>query len=240
MGDRGDLLRALSVAAVAAGCAGCIDFVEPELPERGAPAVAHIAVVLLDSGVLALNGTLAPGFDDDGLRRRIADPTVAAAGAVFAPLGTARDGSLQYSAEEPIDPAVATGLVEIRGPRPEAVAAAPLIAWPGMGRADRDTVMREPDGSVRLHVERAPEPATGPPPEIRQWFLNLAGEESTFRLGGDGPPPAELDIPGRFIPEGPVAARLSYQQSATLRSGEIYVALITLDVRVHWVVVEGT
>lgn len=239
MGDRGDLLRALSTAVVVAGCAGCIDFVEPELPERGAPAVARIAVVLNDSGALALDGTLAPGFDDDGLRRRIADPTVVAAGETFTPSDTTDDGALRYHADEPIDPVLAHGTIEIRAPRPAPAGAAPAVTWPGMHRLDRDTVMREPDGSVRLHIELGPEPASGPAPEIRQWFLNLAGEASTFRLGGDGPPPAELDIPARFIPAGEIAARLSYQQSATLRAGEVYVALITLDVRVHWVVVEA-
>lgn len=221
----------------AAGLASCLDFVEPELPERGAPAVARISVVLTDSGAVALNGTLAPGFDDDGLRRVVRDASVTAAGEVFLPTDTAADGSLVYVSGRAVALDVMGREVQIRGQVVEPSLVAPLVTWPGLRTPDPDTVRRGPDGSLRLHVETVatmsqPEPA----PSTSQWFLTLTGADNTFRLSADGPPPEELEIPAQFVPAGPVAARLIYQQSATLQVAPTYLSLIMLDLRIHWTI----
>lgn len=237
MGDRGHLLRALSAALAAIACAGCLDFVEPELPERGAPAVAQVAVVLTDSASLTVTGTLAPGFDDDGLRRDVLDARVAAAGDLFEPSDTLADGSFRYATTRPFEPGAMETTIEIRTPRVASTSPNVIVNWPGLRRLDGDTVRRGPDGSVRLHVELVPAgPLAEPRPATRQWFLTLAGEEGTFRLSADGPPPTELDIPARWLPDGRVSARLIYQQSARVQPEPDYVNLITLDLRVHWTI----
>lgn len=217
--------------------AGCLDFVEPELPERGAPAVAQISVVLSDSGALSVNATVAPGFDDDGLRREVLDATIATAGYTVSP-DTLESGDLRYAVTLAVDTAVTARAIDIRGPRVAGTTGIPLVRWPTVGRADGDTVSVEADGTLRLHV-RVEEDAGAPAPDTRQWFLTLAGDSTTFRLGSDEPPPEELEIPARWVPAGVVSARLIYQQSATLRIGENYVSLLTLDMRLHWTISTG-
>ena len=239
MGDRGHLLRALSAALPAIACAGCLDFVEPELPERGAPAVAQISVVLTDSAQLTVTGTLAPGFDDDGLRRDVLDARISAAGEPFEPVDTLADGSFRYATSRQVEPGAMETSIEIRAPRVASTGPGAIVNWPGLRRLDADTVARAPDGSLRLHVDTVPSgPLAEPRPGTRQWFLTLAGEEGTFRLSADGPPPEELEIPARWVPDGPVSVRLIYQQSARVQLEPDYVSVITLDLRVHWTIPE--
>jgi hypothetical protein len=221
------------VAALAALGAGCVDFVEPELPGRDVPAVARITVALSDSGSLTVNGTVAPGFDDEGLRRALLDATIAAAGYVVAPDDTLESGDFAYASTIAVDTALSAPTIEIRGPTVAGMGGAPVVRWPTVWRADGDTVTLEADGSLRLHVGGADAEAV-PDADIRQWFLTLAGDSTTFRLGSDGPPPEELDIPARWVPANAESARLIYQQASTLRIGDDYVSLVTLDLRMHW------
>ncbi len=236
MGDRGHILRALSATLVAWQAAGCIDFVEPELPDRGAPAVAQLTVVVSDSGALFLTGEVAPGIAASGLRRALLDDGVRAGGLVLPPTDTTLGGGRRYNVRRNVDPALVASVIEIQAPRVSSTAAAPTVRWPGLRRVDANTVARVAAGELRLHVASTGT-AAGTAPEIRQWFLTLFGDRGTFRLGADGPPPDTLVIPARWVPEGPfVRVRLIYQQSGRVSGDAQYVGLMVLDVRLHWTV----
>jgi hypothetical protein len=94
-----------------------------------------------------------------------------------------------------------------------------------------------PGGDLALVLESdlgTPEPAPG----IRQWFLTIAGDSTTFRLGGDGLPPDTILVPARWIPPGDsLAVRLIFSQSASVTPppGD-YVGIFALDTRLFWTV----
>lgn len=238
MGNRGHLLRPLSVCLAAGALAGCLDFVEPELPQRGAPAVARLVVVVSDSGRLTVSGETVPGFDEDGFRRRFADPTVRVGSLTFQPEGESAAGALMFGSAVAIAGSAVTDTFALLPPVVQGIGERPMVRWAGAGRMGPDTLRLSEAGGVRLALRVAPEPAGSPPPETRQWFLTLTGDEGAFRLSADGPPPDTIDVPAHFVPSfaDTLQVRLVYQQSGTVRSVVRYLGLFTLDVRLHWIV----
>jgi hypothetical protein len=218
--------------------AACLDFVEPDLPERGAPAVARISVVLSDSGSIDVEGEIAPGIDDSGVRRTLVQEDVRAAGLSFAPGDTTPGGGRLYASRRQIGPDQVAGAIEVFTPAITHTTAAPAIRWAVLRRFDADTVTTEEDGSLRLRATELADPTLGAPPDTRQWFLTLIGDDNNFRLGADGPPPDTFVVPARWIPtaDETIVVRLIYQQSARLDADSLYIGLITVDQRVHWIV----
>ena len=237
MGDRVHILRAL-IGVLGLVTAGCLDFVEPDLPERGAPAVAQISVIVSDSGTLALQAEVAPGIDASGFRRTLINDEVQAAGYSIAPRDTTAGGGRRYASTVSVARDRVANTIEIVAPSITHTSVAPAVRWVGLQRLDPDTVTLGPDGSLRLHVIERPDPTVGAPPDTRQWFLTLIGDNNNFRLGSNGPPPEALVVPAHWIPEAEesVVVRLIYQQSAQLNAETPYIGLITLDLRVHWTV----
>lgn len=230
MGDRGDLLRALILALP---LAGCFDFVEPDLPQRGAPAVARLTVSLSDSGTVSLDGLVAPGLAADGFPREVRDPTVIAVDLPFLPADSADD--LRYSETRTIDPGLLAAPGIIRGPELARTRGTPTLRFRGLARLDGDTVALEADGSLRLHMEVG---TVGAVADVRQWFLTLTGDTMVFRLSSDGPPPPVIDVPARWVPgDAPfVTARLIYQQSSRIQTVVDYIGLYVQNLELHWIV----
>ena len=238
MGDRVHLLRALT-GALGLVTAGCLDFVEPDLPELGAPAVAQISVLVSDSGRLAVQGEIAPGIDASGFRRTLVNDDVRAAGFSIAPRETTDAGGKLYESTVSVARDLVSSTIEIVAPSISHTTVSPAVRWAGLHRLDPDTVALEPDGSLRLRAVERADATVGAPPDTRQWFLTLIGDDNNFRLGSNGPPPDTLVVPARWIPaaQESVVVRLIYQQSAHLNAETPYIGLITLDLRVHWTVI---
>lgn len=241
MGDRKHLLRPVRAATrvpclAALILGGCIDFVEPELSERGAPAVTRLVVVVSDSGRLALTGESTPGFDDAGFLRGYREHTAAVGPWTFPADDVSDAGGLHWSAGRQVEPGTTFAALALRPPAVEGLGGPPTVVWAGAERAGPDTLRLDPDGGLRLPIRVAGPPAGGVRPDVRQWFLTLTGDSGAFRLSADGPPPDTLNIPARFLPafEDGLAARLVYQQSGEARGVDRYVGQFTLDVRLHW------
>jgi hypothetical protein len=216
--------------------AGCIDFVEPELPERGAPAVLQLTVRFLATGTTEVDGRLVPGLDEAGVPRRVTDARLRVLGHELEPDATTSAGTRVYRADWPGGAADAAGPITARGPGVEGLAA-PGIRWYALHHDGPASLTLAADSDLRLTVAVTAGVAE-PEPDIRWWFLTLSDSTRVFRLGADGAPPDTILVPARWVPAGDsLSAALSYQQSARIESqSEHYVGLFTLDTRVSWVV----
>jgi len=224
----------LTLASLCA--AGCIDFVEPELPARGAPAVLELTLRLLETDTTQVEGRLVPGLDEAGVPRRVMDAQLHAIGRGIEPAATAKSGTRVYRTDWPGGAADAAGPIEARGPAVEGLLS-PGIRWYAMRRSGPAAVALEAAADLRLTVEVIAGSAE-PAPEIRWWFLTLSDTAGAFRLGGDGPPPDTIVVPARWVPAGDsISALLLYQQSTSIGSPDgKYIGLFSLDSRVFWVV----
>lgn len=240
MGDGIDLPGAVKrIAMIAAvALAGCIDFVEPDLPELGAPAVIQAAIRLTDRGDAEIEALLAPGLDQAGLRRGVARDTVHVLDRAVTPDSIARNGSRRYRAVWAASGTVVAEPVTFRAPSLEdPVLSPPELTWTGARRLGPDTLDIGAGEDLVLEV-RSGSGTESPPPDLRQWFLRLEGDEGAFNISSDGPPPDTIQVPARWIPAGEtVAARLLYAQSAVIENAAgDYVGLVTLDIRLHWTI----
>jgi len=222
--------------AVSVLLAGCIDFVEPELPELGAPAVIQVTMRVTDRGEAEVEALLAPGLDRAGLQRTVLRDTLFVLGRAVVPDSIARNGSRRYRDAWQASAGAVAEPVTFRAPHlADLGASPPEVTWTGARRLGPDTLAVVRGGDVVLEVGGGAGTAL-PEPELQQWFLRLEGEEGAFNISADGPPPDTIQIPARWIPAGrEVAARLIFAQSAVLEEGPgDYVGLITLDIRLHW------
>jgi hypothetical protein len=219
---------------------GCIDFVEPELPERGAPAVLQLAVRLREASAVEVEARLVPGLDEAGARRRVDDDRIQVLGRNLSPDSITSAGTRVYRTAWTADVGAATGPIEARGPRIEGLAAAAAFRWYALTRSGPAELPLGSGDDLALPVAVAPGTAD-PEPDIRQWFLTLGSREGVFRLSADGPPPATILVPARWVPPGDsVAVSLTYQQTAKVeRPGAGWIALFQLDARVAWTVRRG-
>ena len=55
---------------------GCIDFVAPDEPQIGGPAIFQATLRVADDGAVRIVGELEPGIDEDGFRRTVASEPV--------------------------------------------------------------------------------------------------------------------------------------------------------------------
>jgi len=232
VGTGSHVLRALTLASLC--LAGCLDFVEPDLPERGAPAVLQLTIRLLEN-TTNIEARLVPGLDEAGVPRHVTDPRLRVLGREIEPAGTSSAGTRAYSEVWPGGGADAGGPVEASGPAMEGLAA-PAIHWYAMRRPGPASVTLDPGADLRLTVEVI-DGVAEPEPEIRWWFLTLSDTAGAFRLGGDGVPPDTIVVPARWVPAGDsIAALLIYDQSTRTGETSDYVGLVSLDVRVSWLI----
>ena len=233
MGTGSHVLRALTLASLC--LAGCIDFVEPDLPARGAPAVLQLTVRLLETDTTTVEARLVPGLDEAGVPRRVTDSRLRVLGRDIEPTGTSSSGTRAYLEAWPGAGADAAGPIEASGPGMEDLAS-PTIRWYAMRRPGPAAVSLGPGADLRLTVNVI-DGVAEPEPEIRWWFLTLSDSAGAFRLGGDGEPPDTIVVPARWVPSGDsVAALLIYEQSARVDAVGDYVGLVSLDARASWVI----
>ncbi len=244
MGDGGDLpgaLRrsaALGALVACAGVAGCIDFVEPDLPDLGAPAVIEATIRLTDRGTVDVDARLVPGLGADGFRRELSGNALEVLGRALEPDSVQSNGTRRYLASWSTDPGVVGQTVSLRAPAVKAVTAPPpAMDWVAVERAGPDSLGLEAGQDLSLRVRVGSSPLQ-PKPAIRQWFLRLGGKDGAFNISADGPPPDTIFVPARWIPAGDsIEARLIFSQSVNLQDppGD-YLGLITLDTRLFWTV----
>jgi hypothetical protein len=227
------------VAALVQLVACDIDFVEPDLPERGAPAVFEATLRTINGTSMELEARLAPGLDESGLRRSLLRESVRLNGSDVLPDSVLRNGTRVYRATLLLP--ASTRPITLEAPRVEDVTATiPVVRWFEVMRQGRDTVDVAPGNDLVLTVD-----TTGialvPPPAIRQWVVLLRGDGDEFlTIGANGTPPDSIVVPARFIPlsaSGSLTARLVHQQTMTLRPAPgDEIAQVTLDATIAWTV----
>lgn len=217
--------------------AGCIDFVEPDIPELGAPAAIQATIRLTDMGTAEVDASLQPGLDRNGDRRRLLGP-LEVMGRTLEADSVLRNGMRRYIEAWPTSDSVVIQRIMLRAPPIEGLRAPrPAIEWTGMRKLDPDTLDIRSGEDLILHIELGKGEAV-PPPRIRQWFLRVAADSASFNISSDGPPPDTIFVPGRWLPRGDrLDVRLIYNQQAAVGiPPDDYVGIITLDVRVFWTV----
>lgn len=239
MGAGSPILRALTAAALAAVVASCIDFVAPDLPELGAPAVFDAALRVQENGSVQIDARLSPGLTDDGLRRQVTRPAVRVLDRDVEPRSGGLDGRRSYFEEWRTTRDSVAGTLSIEAPAVAGVGSPPALRWPGIRKLDGDTVFLTSEQDLVLHVHTAADDA--PAPLNRSWLLQLDGFESSFVIGARGVPPETLAIERRWLPAplgGSISAVLSYSRSVSVRPENAnYIGVLLVDSRVAWTVV---
>lgn len=230
---------ALLSGLVMLSSAACYDFVEPDFPEAGAPAVLQANAFADESGTISIDALLAPGTAIGGLQRKVPGDTLDAYGFRIAPT-VRRNGSREYKLTQALLPAVvATRPFTVTAPRVEALTGIPpSVQWFPIRRADPDTIVWKRGTDLILHVDTTVG-ISQPVPSIRQWFLTLIGTAVSFRISSDGLPPATIRIPPDFVPasSGTMLVIMSFYQAGTLQSpvGD-YIANVAFSFQIRWFV----
>lgn len=230
-------LRLPLVAFAALFSAGCWDFVAPDFPEAGAPAVVQLNVTVDQTGMVNVNGVLVPGLDIGGVIRDVANDTVQVYGTPIGPSAVRRNGTREYSFAQRIPSVTHNTPLDVRAPEVENVPGPPpQIHWFGIRKADPDTLLWTRGTDLVLHIENDLG-TSSPQPGLRQWFLQLIGNVA-FRISSDGFPPEELRIPPQFVPASVtklVVIQMSFFQSAQIFSNT-YVGNFGHNVILQWVI----
>lgn len=216
----------------------CLDFQEPEIPDRAAPAVVQAAVRAFDAGLLQVDGSLQPGRDSTGFQRVVQSPFIQANNFLVLPSSLGERGQRNYSQTFATAPRMTGGPFRITLPDVRDAGTMPTVLWNGLLRVDPDTIVAARGGDIVLHMDTIASPST--PAPFRQWFLDIRAGVRTFRISSDGLPPLTLRIPAEFIPpSGDPRAFISliYFQTGQIRSStQEYIGNVTLDVRLNWIV----
>jgi hypothetical protein len=232
--------RLFATLLASATLAGCLDFIEPDIPQAGAPATFQVTVVIGADGLATLSGEFHPGYDGVGLLRTVPDEAARIFGRVLEPVERLEDGRRRYLDARTVTPTEALGPVTVEPPAVTGTTSPAPASWVGIRGLGPDTLTLDPGEDLVLELEVA----EGGTATVRQWFLDLAGRTGSVRLSADGSPPARLVVPAVWVPEpradGTVLVNLNYVQSE-LRVGPTgdYVFSGSLHIRVRWVVVAG-
>jgi hypothetical protein len=232
--------RSLFIIASSLACSGCWDFLEPDFPEAGAPAVVQASVFLYDNGRLNVNGLLVPGLAIGGVQRRVINDTLQVFGVKIAPVQIQRNGSRSYNIDttvpagisfaSPFDP-IAPVVEEVASPPPR-------VRWFGIRRTDLDTIAWQRGTDLILHVS-APLGQSTPTPMQRQWVISIVGATS-FRASADSVPPTTIRIPTEWVPaavNGRVTVYFSFYQAAKVESPlKDYIALFDFTTVTQWTI----
>ena len=228
------MMRRLSLLLIVGATAGCYDFVEPDFPEAGAPAVLSASMFVDEFGNANFDGLLAPGLAIGGVSRPVPNDTIYVMGVKIAPGSIAPNRSRSYHYTGSV---ITPRRFTMQAPSVEGVGTPPGVDWFGMQKTDADTLFWTPGTTLTFHVRTNLGPST-PAPPIRQWFLELRGDRSV-RISSDGLPPDTLPVPPNFIPtpvNGVVVATLSLYQSGTQQQSHDYIGSFTYNFSVRWIV----
>lgn len=245
MGAGSHFLRALTLPFALGTCglagSGCIDFVEPDIPELGAPATVQATLRLTDLGTAEVDVYLAPGLDSAGSQRSLTGTPLEALGRAHQADSIRRNGTRRYTKSWLTARDIVSEPILFRAPGIDRVAAAPpALEWVGVRRLGPDTLRLRPGEDLYLPIALGRGAGT-PQPAIRQWFLRLSsasGAAGAFGLSADGTPPDTIYVPARWIPRtNELDVRLIFNQSSILRTppGD-YIGVVNVDVRLFWTV----
>lgn len=225
--------------ALVLSCSGCFDFVEPDLPQRGAPAFLQAFVHINESAHLRISAVLAPGLTQEGDARLIGNDTVIASGLFITPDSVRRTGTRIYNHEGPLGgPDPFAQPITLVPPRIEgALAAPPVVRWRAVRPARMDTIRAVRGEDVVLIIQRSPEPSA-PEPLLQQWIVDLVSEDGNFRFGASGEPPDTIRVPSFWVPpaaSGRVAAFLTIALSGAYRPPPSdYLVHFSAEQRLRW------
>lgn len=231
-------MKRLLLALVAVGATACLDFEDPTIPERRAPAILQANMRIL-GGIFQVDGSLAPGRDESGVLRVVQVPQIHASEFIADPRSRDERGVHDYQATFPIAPARATEPFRLVAPAVRGTTPPPPVVWHGLIRADPDTLRLAAGADITLRVDTAAAPSQ-PAQRARQWFVEVRRGGDVFRINADGAPPRALRIPVDWLggaPDAPVLVSMIYYQSAQVRTPDnTYIANVLLDHRLNWVV----
>ena len=230
--------RYLAPILCAAICTGCVEFLEPDLPEAGAPAVMQANIRLSSDGVLHFRGDLAPALSFDGFQRDVPNDTVTVMGVRIPSDTVLPNNTRRYAYDEPIANPFTRPITFTAPLVDEVFATPPSVSWDNFRRVDGDTVAWQPGTELVLRIARVP--GSEPRPQISQWSVDLVSTEGNFRIGATGVPPETIRIPPYYMPasaNGRVTAVFTYFQIASFRPAPgDYVLTLGADLQLQWIV----
>lgn len=231
--------RIAAVAFVSLVLSACWDFVEPDFPGAGAPAVLTVDLFADESNRANVTGLLAPGLTKGGLQRRVVNDTLWIYGVPITPTNVRPNASREYITTLEA-PDLENRVLEVRAPVVEEVTSPPPTRWSTIRKLDPDTITwtRGTDLVLRIDTTLA---SSQPPPQIRQWFLELRGGARPFRVSSDGLPPTLLRIPTEWMPtpasNGTIVASLQFYQSGQQLSGpRDFLSNVTFTFILRWII----
>jgi len=219
----------------------CWDFVEPEFPEAGAPALLQATAAVDEQGDLVFGALLIPGLAIGGVQRPVPDDTLDVYNLKLGPDSIARNGRRRYSFDGRLTLTNAILLpFELHAPVVEGVTGPPPhVRWFGVRKTDPDTITWSRNTDLLLHVQ----PVAGVPvplPASRQWFMEVRGSSRSFRISADSLPPGEIRIPAAWVPESEgdtLHVSFSFFQNGQQESpGKDYIGNFSFTTLLHWFV----
>jgi hypothetical protein len=232
--------RVTPLLGAAVMLAGCVEFAEPVIPDRRAPAVLQANMRVFDAGLLQVDGSLSPGREETGFLRVVESPFIQVGPHTVEPRALGERGLRTYHETFAIPRGETAGPFEMIVPAVRGTGTLPPVRWWGLQRVGPDTLAIPHGADIVLRLDTVPE-ASVPATRFRQWFIDVRSGGASFRISADGTPPPVLRIPAEWVPaaaaDGRVDVALVYLQSAQLRTPDnTYIASIVLDVRLNWVV----
>jgi hypothetical protein len=216
--------------------------VELTEPPRDTPPRFALAVTSSDSsaGVLRLDASFLPGFDDQGAPRRASGDTMEVDGVKLTPTGTDERGERRYSRDWSFTAGSPGPLVvRVRAPEVEGLEAeTPELSGHIPHRVGPHDLRIAPGDPIRLRmadVDMLPESS-----QITSQLKlqRIGGGPPVFRLEFAGAPPGEITIPAEWIPggtgSGALTATLTVVSSSSVGVSDLYPALITIFATSSW------
>lgn len=232
-------MRLSAILLLSLCSAACWDFVEPDFPEAGAPAVLSGSTFLDENGRAQISMVLAPGLTVGGLQRGVLNDTLVIFGMKLAPKEVRKNGSREYAFIGDVGGSAISQPFDVLAPQVEGVTRPPAIHWFGIRKAGPDTISWREGTDLILSIDTTLAPSI-PAPQIQQWFLDLRGGDRPFRVSSDGLPPANLRVPAEWVlSRGTevLAVTLTYFQSGQqLSATRDYMTNVSFTVILRWVV----
>jgi hypothetical protein len=233
-------MKRLLLLLVALAPVACLDFEDPTIPDRRQPVRLNANLRLLPGGIFQIDGTLSPGREQTGVLRLVQVPEIHASEFVATPVERDVRGVHHYLTAFSIAPERAASAFEVLVPAVRGTSAIGPIVLHGLRRLDPDTLRLRAGDDIVLHMDTVAQPSPADR-TTAQWFAEIRGGSTVFRIIADGPPPPALRIPADWVaaPTGAtVTISLIYYQTTQITTpDDTYVANVLLDTRLQWTVV---
>jgi hypothetical protein len=229
----------LSIVLTLAVSACGIDLTESP---RDTPARLFVTVASSDSstGVLRLNASFTPGFDQGGAPRETAGDTLDVGGVRLAPTRTDERGEQQYSRDWPFtagspDPLV----VRVRAPEVEGLEAeTPELNVRVPHRVGPPDLSVSRGDPIQLRMADVDMPADSSQITSQLKLQQIGGGPTLFKVQFEGAPPSVITIPAEWIPQGTqprlLIATVTVLSSSMAAASDRYTAGITMVATSSW------